>query len=96
MFHHVVLMGFKKALSESDQAFIVRHCELLKTVVPGLIEMRLVANASKRSPELTHAIVAAFADVQAHDFYQTTPEHEALSRFVGEHKTQLVVLDYVA
>ncbi|OJU87368.1 MAG: hypothetical protein BGO13_15235 [Burkholderiales bacterium 66-5] len=95
MFHHLVLMGFKQALSESDRAFIEHHCELLQQVVPGLIRMRLVVNASKRSPQFTHAIVADFSGVQAHDHYQTTPEHDALRQFVAARTTQMVVLDYV-
>ncbi len=94
MFHHVVQLGFKNELTESDRAFIDLQCDLLKQTIPGLLDMRFVANESDRTPEFSHAFVASFSDLQAHDLYQAAPEHDVLRQFVAEHKTRLVVLDF--
>lgn len=94
MFHHIVQLGFVKTLSDADWNFIAHQCDLLQCGVPGLIAIRFVVNESERSPEFSHAFVASFENEQAHDRYQTSPDHERLSQFVLENKTQLVVLDF--
>lgn len=94
MFHHIVQLGFKKDLTATDHAFIAQQCDLLKRAIPGLVDMRFVANESNRTPEFSHAFVATFSDLQDHDLYQVAPEHDALRQFVTEHKARLVVLDF--
>jgi len=94
MLQHIVQLGFKKDLTETDHAFIAQQCDLLKQAIPGLLDMRFVANESSRTPEFSHAFVATFSELQAHDLYQAAAEHDALRQFVAEHKTRLVVLDF--
>ena len=94
MFHHIVQLGFEQGLTQADQAFIARQCDLLQRAIPGLTDMRFVANASNRTPEYSHAFVATFSDPQAHDLYQAAPEHDALRQFVAQHQARMVVLDF--
>ena len=94
MFKHVVLIRLHAPLAAADLAAITRLCKAIAAELPGVASMRFVANESTRSPAWTHAFVACFDDVAAHDNYQQAPLHVQLKRRVDALARETVVLDY--
>ncbi|MCW0206372.1 Dabb family protein [Achromobacter veterisilvae] len=94
MFRHIVMLSFNAPLSGRDHEEIVRLCQAIKDELPGILELRFVANASDRAHAYTHAFVANFDDAAAHDHYQQAPAHAPLKQKIMALSRQLIVLDY--
>lgn len=94
MFRHIVMLSFNAPLSERDHEDIVGQCQAIKDELPGILDLRFVANTSDRAHSYTHAFVADFTDAAAHDHYQRAPAHAPLKRKIMALGRQLIVLDY--
>ncbi|RSE82976.1 Dabb family protein [Achromobacter denitrificans] len=94
MFRHIVMLSFKAPLSARDHKDIVDQCRTIKEALPGIIDLRFVANASDRARSYSHAFVADFIDAAAHGRYQQSPVHAPLKQKVMALGQQLIVLDY--
>jgi len=95
---HVVLFGFKTAVSEAETSEIVRRFHALPAEVPGIDGFESGVN---NSPEglnrgLTHAFTLTFATAEARDAYLAHPAHLAFAIWVGQFIEAVTVVDYWA
>jgi len=95
---HVVLFGFKAAVSEGEIGEVVQRFLALRTEVPGIEAFEWGLN---NSPEglhrgLTHAFTLTFASVAARDAYLVHPDHAAFAQWVGPFIEAVTVIDYEA
>jgi len=95
---HVVLFGFKTAVSEAETSEIVRRFHALPAEVPGIDGFESGVN---NSPEglnrgLTHAFTLTFATAEARDAYLAHPTHLAFAIWVGQFIEAVTVVDYWA
>lgn len=94
MFHHVVLIRFKEALSAADRAVIEGEIAGLRKALPDSPQIELVDNVASRSRDYKHAFVCTFKDSAAHDAYQAHEAHVRLRDFISARADELLALDY--
>ncbi|AMG86946.1 Dabb family protein [Bordetella parapertussis] len=93
MFRHIVMLGFKQPLTTQDHDYMVQACAAIRRELPGVIDLRFVANEADRGLAYTHAFVGDFVDAAAHEHYQRAAIHVPLKQRVMELSSHLVVLD---
>mgnify|MGYP000992177106 CR=1 FL=1 len=94
MFHHIVMLEFKKTLTQTEHSQIEKFCRDIKSELTDVINMRFVKNISNRANGYTHAFVVEFVDENAHDNYQVAEVHVLLKKMINELALNTVVLDY--
>jgi hypothetical protein len=82
MFVHIFGFRWKPEATEVDQARAKKEILAFRGVVPGLIEVCVGPNLSKRGQGYTFAGLMKFVDKEAYDFYSIHPAHMALLRWL--------------
>jgi hypothetical protein len=82
MFVHIFALRWKPEATEADQARAVEEIRAFRGVIPGLIEVCMGPNLSKRGQGYTFACLMKFVDKEAADFYAIHPTHLALLRWL--------------
>jgi hypothetical protein len=93
MFYHIVLMSFT---SEADARFFEKmeaYARRIRTECADVVTYAVTQNIASRSDGLTHAVVATFRSLQAHDDYQVSPAHVEMKAFIAKYLSRIVVLD---
>jgi len=95
---HVVLFGFKAAVTDAEIGEIVRRFVALPAQVPRIEAFEWGAN---NSPEglnrgLTHAFTLTFSTAANRDAYLVHPTHAAFAQWVGQFIEAVTVFDYWA
>ena len=83
MFVHIFGFKWKPEATEADQARAEKEIRAFRGVIPGLIEVCVGENLSKRGQGYTFAGLMKFVDKEAADFYSIHPAHMALLRWLG-------------
>lgn len=82
MINHIVLLAFKKELSEDEINFILNEMGNLSYVIP---EIKSFTSGCNCSPEelhknFTHAFIMQFENTQARDKYLEHSEHKRIAQ----------------
>ncbi|MGC1463991.1 MAG: Dabb family protein [Terracidiphilus sp.] len=83
MFVHIFGFKWKTEATEADKARAEKEIRAFRGVIPGLIEVCVGANVSKRGQGYTFAGMMKFVDKEAVDFYLIHPAHMALLRWLA-------------
>lgn len=97
MITHIVMWNFKKELSEDEkEAAGIRAkegLEALKTLIPGVLGMKVIVNEAESSTR-DLALIGEFESFEALNQYQVHPEHVKVSSFIKSVTCDRVCLDY--
>lgn len=96
MIRHCVLFSFKETSDKSEIEKIESEFNLLKSVIPEIIEMEWGLNNSPegKTKGFTHMFLISFNNVYDRDSYLIHPEHMAFSGLAGPHLDDVLVFDY--
>jgi hypothetical protein len=83
MFIHIFGFRWRPEATEADIARAEHEIRAFRPVIPGLIEVCVGANLSKRGQGYTFAGFMKFVDKEAADFYLIHPAHMALLRWLA-------------
>ena len=80
MILHCVFLRFKSALQSSDKQALYEEVEALKSVVPGMLEVKYGPNVSPEGLNggFRDGFVVTFEHADARDAYLVHPEHVAV------------------
>lgn len=82
MFVHIFGFKWKPEATEDDKARAEREIRAFKGVIPGLVEVCVGQNVSKRGEGYAFAGLMKFVDKEAADFYSFHPAHMALLKWL--------------
>ena len=83
MFVHIFGFRWKPKATEADKARAEKEIRAFREVIPGLVEVCVGANVSKRGEGYTFAGMMKFVDKEAADFYSIHPAHLALLHWLA-------------
>jgi hypothetical protein len=95
MFVHIFGFKWKPEATDADQDRAEQEIRAFKGVIPGLIEVCVGANVSKKGQGYTFAGMMKFVDKEAADFYSFHPAHMALLQWLAP-LIEAVELDFEA
>ncbi len=96
MIRHCVLFSFKEGTDEAEIEKIESEFNLLKSVIPEILEMEWGLNNSPegKTKGFTHMFLLTFSNVYDRDSYLIHPDHMAFSGMVGSYIKDVLVFDY--
>ena len=83
MFIHIFGFRWTPEATDADQVRAEQEIRAFKGVIPGLIEVCVGANVSKKGQGYSFAGMMKFVDRDAADFYSIHPAHMALLRWLA-------------
>jgi hypothetical protein len=78
MFHHVVLVRFKKNATTDQIDLVIEKLRELPKIIPAIMTYVVEKNAGINAGAFDLAIVGSFADVEAYRRYQSNPTHRTV------------------
>ena len=104
MFHHIVLMRFKRGRGEEGARMVKSFARRMKRVSPGCTGITFGPNTAETHSAAynfkgcgqgyTHVLACGFKTARDHDNYQNNELHRALSEEMGPAIKEVCVLDY--
>lgn len=95
MYLHVVLMAFNQEVTASLSSRVEARFDVIARTCPGVMRFELLRNASRTSPDYSHALLSVFSSEEALDAYRVSPAHDELMAELGPYVRTIVVLDSV-
>ncbi len=106
MFHHVVLIAFKRGRGEQGARMVKSFARRMKRASPGCIDIAFGPNTAEThsakynfkgcSRGFTHALRCSFKTARDHDNYQKNELHLRLSEEMAPAIRDVCVLDYTS
>jgi hypothetical protein len=104
MFHHIVLMRFKRGRAEDGARMVKSFARRMKPISPGCVGLTFGPNTAEKhsaaynfegcSQGYTHALYCSFKTARDHDNYQKNELHLTLSKEMAPAIKDVCVLDY--
>jgi hypothetical protein len=98
MIKHIVFWKLKEEALGNDKAtnaqLIKEKLEALNGQIEGLLKLEVGIDFAQGDASADVALYSEFSSKEALDFYQGHPKHKAVQAFVGEVRTDRVVVDY--
>jgi hypothetical protein len=97
MLNRIVLMSFKKDMSESQIDSIVKDLKEAVGAIPEVKSFSCGTDCSQEglARELTHALVLSFDSLEARQNYFKHPEYKAIEGKLGAALESALTFDYV-
>jgi hypothetical protein len=90
---HLVFLAAREDASPEDIEDLISSLRRLKDTVPGVVDLTVGENFSKRSGGYTHGLFVRFEDVEDLREYLKHPDHLAVGEKLDALTTRIVV-DY--
>ena len=94
MIKHIVMWKFKDGVDEADRLEMKRQLEALKGVVPGLVDIEIGLDLSKKEASMDMVLYSEFQTLEDLAAYAVHPEHLKVVDFVKPLVCGRAVVDY--
>lgn len=96
MVKHIVLMKFKREITEQQIQEAIKECGRLKNLIAGITDF---ISGPYSSPEganrgFTHAFIVTFVDAASRDKYIPHPEHERVRDLLFGRVESVIAFDF--
>ena len=104
MFHHIVLIKYKRGYDQDIHRRLKKFCRDVAKEIPGAIKCHYGENAAEtysaqhaskgHMQGFTHILITAFKSTKAHEAYQRAPLHDELRPNLRKEMKEFVICDY--
>jgi hypothetical protein len=95
MIKHIVMWKFKDDVAEADKLEMKRQLELLKGVVPSLIDIEIGLDVVGKDASKDMVLYSEFASMEDLSTYANHPEHLKVVARIGETTETRAAVDYI-
>lgn len=90
---HIVLIEPNDGVSEDQTKEVLDGIAGLKNKIPGVVDVKIGKNFTKRAPQISHAVIVTLVDPEALAAYGPHPAHKDVLRILLPFAKNLTIAD---
>lgn len=94
MITHIAIFKWKASMGKSEVNKALKDVAMLKTKIPGIMDIRCGENFSKYSKGFTHAVVVTTKNKNALHAYRTHPDHKIIAAKIDKMEEDSIGVDF--